>query len=287
MGGGVVKVHVTALASVPPVADLVPAGISAVYLVAIGKRTVGSNISVFVPTQRHLPAGCGESLTGTASFARSCRLVSATIGWLNVTLRYGASGTSPSGWKRKTSSGPLSGAPTGLTAGAGGGNGSWMVWPGRGAGCEAGRIANSTASPVAAGMAGRREMTCATAASGSGWAGATVAPADASGCSAPSLSRTGTPGMAVGVALATAGVPEAVVGPGLLALRRPDCAGVMLASGLGAGVSVGRAPHAATTTTSRASDNRTRARNMASSPSVAPQRATRNVLAGRARVGLG
>jgi hypothetical protein len=71
-------------------------------------------------------------------------------------------------------------------------------------------------------------MTCATAASGSGWAGTTVAPAAASGCSAPSLSRTGTPGTAVGVALgagvalATAGVLGAVDGPGLLALRRPD-----------------------------------------------------------------
>jgi len=87
VGGGVVKVHVTGAASVPPVADFVPAGISTVYFVAIGKRADGSNISVFVPTQRHLPAGIGESLTGTAFAARSAMLVSATIGWLKVTLR--------------------------------------------------------------------------------------------------------------------------------------------------------------------------------------------------------
>jgi hypothetical protein len=49
-----------------------------------------------------------------------------------------------------------------------------------------------------------------------------MAPAAASGCSAPSLSRTGTPGTAVGVALGAPGVLGAVDGPGLLALRRPD-----------------------------------------------------------------
>ena len=69
-----VKVQVTGLVSVPPPAEIVPAGISTVYFVAMGKRAepvaavaCGSNASVFVPIQRHLPAGCGESLTGTSA----------------------------------------------------------------------------------------------------------------------------------------------------------------------------------------------------------------------------
>ena len=104
LGGGVVKVQVTVLASLPPPAEVVPAGISTVYFVAMGKRAGagglrgrGSNASVFVPIQRHLPAGCGDSLTGTPCAARSARPVNATIGWLKVTFRLGASGTSPSG----------------------------------------------------------------------------------------------------------------------------------------------------------------------------------------------
>ena len=99
-----VKVQVTGLASFPPLAEVVPAETSTVYFVDMGKRAVpvasvacGSNASVFVPIQRHLPAGCGESLTGTSCAARSASPVNATIGWLKVTLRLGASGTSPSG----------------------------------------------------------------------------------------------------------------------------------------------------------------------------------------------
>ena len=52
-------------ARMAPVADFVPAGISAVYSVAIGKWPSVSNSSVFTPTHRQRPAGCGVSLTGT------------------------------------------------------------------------------------------------------------------------------------------------------------------------------------------------------------------------------
>src|SRR5262245_39861761 len=78
----------------------------------MGNRSVGSNIRVLVPTQRHLPLlgpllGVGSSFTGTSSAASASSEVTGTIGCENVTLRWGASGTSPSGAKRTTSSGPL------------------------------------------------------------------------------------------------------------------------------------------------------------------------------------
>ena len=105
VGAGVVNVHVFALSSVPPLADLVPAGTLTENCVAIGKRASGSNSRVLVPIQCHLPMGCGESFTGTLVAASSCA-VTATIAWENVTLRLGAIGTSPSGEYRTTSSGP-------------------------------------------------------------------------------------------------------------------------------------------------------------------------------------
>src|SRR3954462_9176723 len=78
-GGGVVKLHVKSFASTCPVADLVPAGIRAVNFVAIGKRFVVSNISVFVPNQRQRPSTCGDSSTGAYWAACSCD-VTATMG---------------------------------------------------------------------------------------------------------------------------------------------------------------------------------------------------------------
>src|ERR1700720_1999557 len=95
-GAGVAKLQVFAPLSAPPFADFVPAGTVTEYRVAIGKRTSGSNSKVFVPIQCHLPGGSGESFTGTFSAASSCE-VTATIGCENVTLKFGAIGTSPSG----------------------------------------------------------------------------------------------------------------------------------------------------------------------------------------------
>ena len=97
VAGGVSKLNFTAFFNSFPVALLVPAGISTWYVVACGNRTTGSNTSVLVPIQRHLPAGCGDSLTGTLLAASSCD-VTATIACENVTVSCGASGTSPSGW---------------------------------------------------------------------------------------------------------------------------------------------------------------------------------------------
>src|SRR5262245_13100277 len=100
-GGGVSNVNFVAALSAAPLALFAPAGTSTVYVVAIGKRTSGSNRIVRVPIQRHLPLGCGESLTGVVFAASSCD-VTATIGALNVTLSSGAIGTSPSGIQRST-----------------------------------------------------------------------------------------------------------------------------------------------------------------------------------------
>ncbi len=89
--------NVLALASVAPVALFVPAGISTLNVVACGRRMSGLNSTVRVPIQRQRPCGgCGVSTTGVVA-AASCCDVTATIGWLNVTLTSGASGTSPSG----------------------------------------------------------------------------------------------------------------------------------------------------------------------------------------------
>jgi hypothetical protein len=82
--------------STPPLTDLVPAGTSTVYVVACGNRISGSNSTVRVPSQRQLPLGCGVSFTGCTPAASPCE-VTATIGWLNVMLISGATGTLPSG----------------------------------------------------------------------------------------------------------------------------------------------------------------------------------------------
>src|SRR5205085_1688644 len=101
--GGVVNVQTKSFCKICPVADFVPAGTRAVNFVAIGKRFVVSNISVFVPSQRHLPSTAGDSSTGAYFAASSCE-VTATIGCENVSVKSGASFISPSGENRTTSS---------------------------------------------------------------------------------------------------------------------------------------------------------------------------------------
>jgi len=122
----------------------------------------GSKTSVLVPTQRHWPAGCGDRVTGTGSFDRSARPVSATIGWLKVTLRLAANGTSPSGAYRTTSRGPAS--TTGVSTATGAGKGSFTTTPGRGAGSDWAGNRKSWTSPVSPSSGGRRSrMLCASA----------------------------------------------------------------------------------------------------------------------------
>ena len=49
-------------------------------VVDIGKRSLGLNCTVFVPTQIHSPGGVGVSVTGTGRFPRSACDVTGTIG---------------------------------------------------------------------------------------------------------------------------------------------------------------------------------------------------------------
>src|SRR6185369_14930722 len=144
VGAAVVKVQLLVLASVPPATDFVPAGTVTEYRVDIGKRLVGSKVSVRGPNQRHLPGGCGESCTGTLAAASSCE-VSATIGRENVIVNCGASGTSPSGEYRSTSSGSLVVLVLGGTASFAG-NGTLIVLPVRGGGNDRWRKTNSCSS---------------------------------------------------------------------------------------------------------------------------------------------
>jgi len=88
--------------------------------VAMGNRSVGVNASVRVPSQRKLPAGRGERLTGTEATLSACE-PSAIIGWLNAIKSSRAIGTSPAGVMRSTSSGPR--AAEGRSVAGGGGNG--------------------------------------------------------------------------------------------------------------------------------------------------------------------
>ena len=95
------NVQVTLSGSTPPMADVVPAGTSAVYSVDMGKRSISSDSyskeSVLVPSHFQTPGSSGVSRTGTSA-ALSCSSVpSGTMGWLKVTLRKGANGTGPSG----------------------------------------------------------------------------------------------------------------------------------------------------------------------------------------------
>jgi hypothetical protein len=66
------------------------------------------------------------------------------MGWLNVTLSSGASGTAPSGIHRSTESAlPASEAAGGSSDDGGGGNAAVIVCPVRGAGRLPGRSANA------------------------------------------------------------------------------------------------------------------------------------------------
>src|ERR1039458_539230 len=109
-------------------------------------------MAVCVPTHRHFPAGSGDSLMGTGILDSSSCDVMGTIGALKLTVRYGARATSPSGSSLVTTRGPgatrLWGA--GAPALTGGGNASWIVSPGRGAGIDLARIAKSAVSSASA-----------------------------------------------------------------------------------------------------------------------------------------
>jgi hypothetical protein len=81
-------------------------------------------------------------LTGTPSATVSACDVMATIGWLKVTDRCGASGTSPSGANRCTlSSVPSTRAAGGLGPAPAGGNVPLMTFPVCGGGCDFSRSA--------------------------------------------------------------------------------------------------------------------------------------------------
>ncbi len=165
-GAGVANVHATSRASRPPVAEAVPAGTTARNSVAIGRRRSGWKTTVRVPTQRHSPGTLGSSRTGTLSPPSASCVSSATIGCENVTLRFGASGTSPSGARRSTSSGPAA-ATSGRGLDSGGGNGAAIVLPVRGGGSESSRRAKGVVWGAPA-SGGRRSRTRRASASVSG-----------------------------------------------------------------------------------------------------------------------
>ncbi len=159
-GAGVRKLHETPLARAPPVALVAPAATVARYSLAIAKRPSGSNTSVRVPIQRHSPLGCGSSRTGTPSCASPACESSATIGCENVTESCGASGTSPSGERRSTVSGPVAGASVRDAPAVVGGNGVRSVRPGRGGGSDGSRSANGVVRGSCA-SGGRRSSDAA------------------------------------------------------------------------------------------------------------------------------
>jgi len=97
-------------------------------------------MSVFVPSQRQRPAGCGLICAGTFRAASSCE-VTATTGREKVRETCGARGTSPSGEWRKTFASPAT--TSGDSRGSGAGKGFNTVAPARGAGSERSRSANS------------------------------------------------------------------------------------------------------------------------------------------------
>ena len=101
VGAGVRNCHVTVSARTPPVAEVVPAGTSTVYSVAMGKRLRSSvwysKERVCVPSHFQTPGKSGVALTGTSSAASASSVLSGTMGWLKVTLMKGATGISPSG----------------------------------------------------------------------------------------------------------------------------------------------------------------------------------------------
>ena len=200
----------------PPFALFVPAAISTWYVVACGNRTSGSNSSVRVPIQRHVPFGVGTSFTGTLAAASSCD-VTATIGCENVTLSSGAYGTLPSGMNRSTRrSFPASLLAGGRSDDGGGGNAPLIVCPVRGGGCDRSRSANAcwSTGSVAIGLA--RESSACASASGRCLAGARFARSKAGAPCLPSLTRRSSPGGRSLVWISTwsaSGEAPPVVGP--------------------------------------------------------------------------
>ena len=199
------KFHVTPSANTPPVADVVPAGISTVYSVALGKRSISSalysKVSVLVPIHFQVPVKAGVICTGTSAALSSSSVVNGTIGWLKVTLRKGAIGISPSGAKRSTSNGPAATSTGALTVSVGGGKVLLIVTPGRGGGNTSWGRRKSTWSLASTVSSSTRPSSVVTAASSSGVVGATAGRSGAAGCSLPSLRVICSPrlGAAVGV----------------------------------------------------------------------------------------
>ena len=74
------------------------------YSVAMGKRPAGTKRSVRVSSHVQRPAGCGVRRAGGSRASVPATVVSATIGWLNVIVRWGANGVSPVGTILTTSS---------------------------------------------------------------------------------------------------------------------------------------------------------------------------------------
>ena len=186
------KAHDAAVASTPPLALRVPAGTVTRYSVAIAKRPSGSNTSVRVPTQRHSPGTAGVSRAGTASRASAAWEVTSTIGCENVIASCGASGTSPSGAWRSTSSGPVAGA-SGRGGPRSGGNAAAIVAPVRGGGGESSRRANGC-SRAGAASGGSRSSTRRAASSPSTCAAGRAGASPRAGSSAPSPSFSTSPG---------------------------------------------------------------------------------------------
>ncbi len=196
VGAGVANLNDTFFLRIAPDALLVPAGISTAYSVAAGNLTSGSNSRVFDPIHRHLPFGVGDSFTGTPCATVSACEVIATIGWLKVIDRCGATGTSPSGAKRST----LSSVPSTFAAGGffevgGGGKVPLIRLPVCGGGSDFSRTAKSVLSPLSATSGESRLNSCSDRASSSFSAGGTFSrsprPAPPG---LPSDSRTARPG---------------------------------------------------------------------------------------------
>ena len=190
-GGGVSKLQDSAAVSVPPVALGVPAGIVARKRVAMGKRPSGSKTSVRAPTQRHSPAGCGSSRTGTSARASAAWESSATIGCEKVTERCGASGTLPSGIRRSTVSAPAAPASGRAASPCGGGNCARSVRPVRGGGSDGSRSAKGTTRGSDT-SGGRRSSTRSASTCDRRVAGGRATSTGASAGPPPSLSRKPT-----------------------------------------------------------------------------------------------
>src|SRR5690606_20923964 len=166
-GAGVANVVRNVAASAVPVADRVPAGISSVYSVAIGRRSTGTNRSVRVSSHVHRPGGSGVSRAGGSRASVPATVVSGTIGWLNVIVRCGARSVSPVGTTLTTSSARGGSGVAGagrVTLSAG--KPLVMTMPVRGGGGDAGGNRNSV--ELVSGSAGSRASSAFVAAADSG-----------------------------------------------------------------------------------------------------------------------